>query len=91
LYHLSTVLNINQKVEIKEWTEKVIAADDEGNPAKVLGDFFRDDFEYMAGGSVILDTANARGVSNTLAKADMVSEADIGRCVDFWKREGFLQ
>ena len=76
-----------------EWMSKVSTFGDRGeeNPANSQLDFFRNDFVHMASGNVILDTSLARRCSSTLQKAFGVSQADMERCIDYWKKSKFLK
>lgn len=57
---------------------------------QMLGDFFREDFQHMAGGDVIMDTAGARRVSATLRGSDTVKAEMVKRYVEGWKKIGLL-
>ena len=57
---------------------------------QMLGDFFREDFQHMAGGDVIMDTAGARRVSATLRDSDTVKAEVVKRYVEGWKKIGLL-
>ena len=59
-------------------------------PPHMLTDFFRHEFQHMAGGDVIMDTAGARSVSATLRNADVVKAEVVKGYVEGWRRMGFL-
>lgn len=75
----------------QQWFKAVSEASDEGNPAKMLSEFFESDFEHMASGGIILDTGNARRASPTLSEAAVVDRDVISKIVHFWRNRGFLQ
>ncbi|KAI1432578.1 hypothetical protein GGR50DRAFT_673698 [Xylaria sp. CBS 124048] len=58
---------------------------------QLLADFFRDDFQHMACGGVILDTRNARRMSSTLRRAVPVDDGLVRAYVREWKRVGVLK
>ncbi len=60
-------------------------------PPHMLADFFRHDFQHMAGGDVIMDTAGARSVSPTLRNSDVVKANVVKRYVEEWRRMGILK
>ncbi|KAH8807195.1 putative NRPS-like enzyme [Xylogone sp. PMI_703] len=81
-------------ISYKEWIQRVISLGDginADNPAYQLLEFFQNDFEHMASGNVIMDTSLSRRCSRTLRNADIVSEANIIACINYWKRIGFLK
>ena len=79
-----------------EWMDRVgaFAADkgskDDRSAATMLAEFFKQDFQHMSGGNVILDTARARSISATLRGMDAVEAELVASYVDQWKRIGFL-
>ena len=74
-----------------DWLETVSMSAGDANPAKLLIDFFQADFKHMACGKVILGTENARKVSSTLRKMDVIGESTIAAYVDQWRSIGFLK
>lgn len=63
---------------------------DDISAATMLADFFKQDFQHMSGGNVILDTARARAISPTLRGMDAVNGELVACYVDQWRRMGFL-
>lgn len=70
-------------------TIKEISLSTKASP-HMLADFFREDFQHMAGGDVIMDTAGARRVSATLRAADTVKAEVVKKYVEGWKEIGLL-
>ena len=83
----------NARVPYAEWVERIKAVSDEHiveNPAKKLLGFFEGDFEHMSSGEVIMDTAETRGVSETLRQTEDVGGALLRKYVDMWTQAGYL-
>lgn len=56
----------------------------------MLAEFFRQDFQHMSGGEVILGTDRAQSISATLRGMDAVTGDLVASYVDHWRRRGFL-
>lgn len=67
------------------------AANKESGTAIQLLDFFEHDFMYMADGSVCLDTARTRQVSETMRRLAVVDGDTTGQYISYWKKVGFLK
>ncbi|KAL1798233.1 hypothetical protein ACET3X_002270 [Alternaria dauci] len=78
-------------VPMNDWLKLVECGPSEGNPAQSLLDFFSNDFVKMSDGSIMLDTANTRGVSPTLRKMSPISEDDIAAYIEYWRSVGLLR
>ncbi|KAK4145161.1 putative polyketide synthase [Dichotomopilus funicola] len=93
---LARALGIPAKeiVPFKEWIRRVrtSALADSDNPAARPGmvDFLMANFERIAGGDLILDTAKAQEHSATMAAEGPVSPELAVKYVDAWKKMGFL-
>ena len=74
-----------------DWLKSVSLSAGDENPAKLLVDFFEADFKHMACGNVILGTENARKVSSTLRKMDVIGDRTVAAYIDQWKSIGFLR
>lgn len=93
---VASELNIHDTrfLPYSEWLALVLAVPDdriEENPAKKLAGFFVQDFEHMAGGEIIMDTAMARKASQCLRGMDAVSKDLIVAYIDRWRNSGFLK
>lgn len=83
----------NCMLSYEEWVAKVLDVSDEeinSNPAKKLAAFFEGDFERMAGGEVILDTAESRRFSLSLRTQQGVDESLMKKYISGWRKAGFL-
>ena len=60
-------------------------------PPHMLADFFRHDFQHMAGGDVIMDTAGARNISAVLRASDLIKAEVMKKYVEGWRRMGVLE
>jgi nucleoside-diphosphate-sugar epimerase len=82
-------------LSLDEWLNRALRLEDVStdgnNPAKQLGDFFREDFAHMAGGGIVLGTEKARIASPMLDHMDVVSDDTIAAYIDNWRRIGFLK
>ena len=83
-------LSTHDYLPFSEWLQLVCANSNEGNPSKILAEFFEHDFIRMSSGNLILGTEKARNVSKTLRKSTEVSKETIGLYVDQWRAAGFL-
>ncbi|KAL2812958.1 hypothetical protein BJX63DRAFT_432247 [Aspergillus granulosus] len=88
---LSAELGISQALPMDQWLERVWNTPVENNPAKILYDFFANDFVRMACGEVIMGTENVRRVSKTLRDMDVVLPCTVGDYVKYWKGIGLLK
>jgi thioester reductase-like protein len=66
-------------------------AEGDPNPGKRLAQFFSEDFRRMSGGDVVMDTRQARNISGTLARSDVVNEDLIAAYIDHWCKIGFIR
>lgn len=83
-------LQIDNLVPFEEWLDLVAAADEFANPAKKLADFFSTYFIQMASGDLVLDTAQARGASPTLASMRAVDNIQLQAYISYWQSVGIL-
>lgn len=60
------------------------------NPAKRLAGFFREDFQHMTRGDVVMDSQIARKTSATLAGMNAIGADVIAKYIIHWKMVGFL-
>lgn len=77
-----------------DWLNNFCAnSDDETNqnPMKEISDFFKEDFERMAGGLLVLSTENTRKVSSTFRSVKPVDRDLIAAYISWWKSCGFLK
>lgn len=83
-------------VPLDDWLKRVETfVTDKGSQedisaATMLTDFFRQDFQHMSGGNVILDTMETRRISKTLGDMDAVEGDLIASYVDHWRKMRFL-
>lgn len=75
---------------MSEWIAKVRAISSKSAQAVKLADFFAEDFEHMACGSVVLDTYQTRQVSSTLRKLGPTGVNEVQKYVEWWKKAGIL-
>ena len=88
-------IDINNSVPLKEWITQVevSAVTNEGhmaNPAQSLLEFYKSDFERMAGGDIKLDMSNCLKASPSLRKVDGIPASLLAAYVDCWRSDGFL-
>ena len=82
---------------LADWVQGVCAMTDDdekkagGNPAKKLASFYREEFQTIAGGAVVLDSERAREASRTFRQVGGVGKDLIERYVESWKIGGFLR
>ncbi|POR35295.1 L-aminoadipate-semialdehyde dehydrogenase [Tolypocladium paradoxum] len=76
-----------QAIPFERWLQRVADADGFGD----LEDFFKNHFQTLADGSVPLDTANSRAISQTLRASGGVGKDLAVRYIKRWQREGFLE
>lgn len=88
---LANTLQIESLVPFAEWVKRVRSAPHRDNPAATLVDFFDDNYLRMSCGGLVMDTAKARGHSETLARVGPVGEAVVRKYVHVWKEIGFLR
>ncbi|EEY23690.1 conserved hypothetical protein [Verticillium alfalfae VaMs.102] len=74
-------------ISFEEWMQQSCDA----GALRSLERFFRDHFRPLAGGSVVLDTARALAVSETLRSSGGVPQQLIAKYVARWRKEGFLE
>lgn len=75
------------RLPFSAWLDKVSSAK---NNSQDLIEFFQDHFLHMATGNLILDTAKAREVSDTLKSTGTVDQSAVTAYLGFWKRIDFL-
>ncbi|KAL2847834.1 polyketide synthase [Aspergillus pseudoustus] len=92
LQNLSETLPAPQLAPFTEWTQKVrqFPGSLEQNPAARLVDFLEEHFVAMSCGTLILDTSQAKGHSDTLKKSIPVGEGLVSAYVARWREIGFL-
>lgn len=61
------------------------------NPALRIIDFFKEDFERMGCGGLVLETKNTVEHSKTLRTLETVNESIVAIYLQKWKDIGFLQ
>ena len=86
-------LSSSEFIPLSSWLDHVGRTSDLASdkvPAKKLEEFFRQDFERMACGSVVLDTKNTRDVSPTLRKLGRFPKELFVSYVRYWKASGYL-
>lgn len=76
----------NRVVSFNQWCTLIKQVEQ----ATELAEFFRDDFEALACGSIVLDTSEARKVSKTLRGSSGVEKNLIRSYIHRWQRSGFL-
>lgn len=79
-----------QVVSFEEWVEAVMSAPDQGNPAKKLSRFLKNEFRKMSCGGIILDTVLARKASPTLRGLGPVDSEQVRLYIKYWKHSGVL-
>ena len=72
----------------EEWMQRALQTPDAISGS--LEGFFRDHFQDLAQGTVVLDTTRARGVSKTLKSQGAVGKEVLEDYVRRWRRDGFL-
>lgn len=77
-------------IPLKEWTRRIRAAPQHGNPALALVDFLEGNYERLSCGGLVLDPTNTIEHSPTLAAVGPVSEEIVRKYVHVWKEIGFL-
>lgn len=75
---------------VREWPTKSDNGADGANPSYLLADFLDDNFMRMSCGGLLMDTANARKHSPTLAKVGPVSDNTIRLFLKNWVEMGLL-
>ena len=89
-------VQIDDSMSLEEWIARVESSvvnndSDTANPARGLVDFFKADFERMAGGDVSLGMSNCLKASPSLRTVDKIPEQLLAAYVDCWKSHGFLE
>ncbi|KAI0859411.1 hypothetical protein F4860DRAFT_526018 [Xylaria cubensis] len=74
-------------VPFEQWLQSVTVAGE----IRSLESFYKDHFHQLAGGSVTLDTAKARTLSNGLMRSGGIDKDLIREYVHRWRRDGFLK
>ncbi|KAG7107450.1 Non-canonical non-ribosomal peptide synthetase ascB like protein [Verticillium longisporum] len=74
-------------IPFEEWMQQSCDA----GALRSLEGFFRDHFQALASGSVVLDTARALAVSETLRGSGGVPQQLIAKYVARWRKQGFLE
>ncbi|EFW13279.1 putative NRPS-like protein biosynthetic cluster [Coccidioides posadasii str. Silveira] len=84
---LAVGLNLGKddRLSFHEWIDAVESAPDKGNRAKQLASFFKEDFERMSGGSLMLGTETSQRYSPTLRKAGTVTKEIMQQYLAYWK------
>ena len=80
-------------IPFPDWLDKVHAVPDklaDTVPAKLLYDFFKNDFVHMACGGIVLDTKNTRDASSTLRRSTHVGDELLVSYVHHWRNTGYL-
>lgn len=80
-------------IPFHQWLDMACALPDESKvdvPVKKLETFFREDFEHMASGSIVLDTKNAREASPTLHNLGTIHDDLLLAYIRQWKHAGYL-
>ena len=86
-------LSSSDFIPLTSWLDHVAKTSDLASdkvPAKKLEEFFRQDFEHMACGSIVLDTKNTRDVSPTLRKLGEVPREVVVEYVRYWRDCGYF-
>lgn len=86
-------LSSSEFMPLSSWLDHVGKTSDLASdkvPAKKLEEFFRQDFEHMACGSIVLDTKNTRDVSPTLRKLGHFPKELFVSYVRYWKASGYF-
>ncbi|KAI2897238.1 transcriptional regulator family: Helix-turn-helix [Aspergillus niger] len=91
---LATELNIppDNIIPFPEWIQrtKSFPGNRQDNPAGVMADWLRDNFERMSCGGLLLDTSRARERSPSLRALGPVGEEVVRRYIQKWRQTGFL-
>ncbi|TRX93221.1 hypothetical protein FHL15_005800 [Xylaria flabelliformis] len=74
-------------VPFEQWLQSVTVAGE----IRSLESFYKDHFHQLAGGTVTLDTAKARTLSNGLMRSGGIDKDLIREYVHRWRRDGFLK
>lgn len=83
-------LDKNNRIRLDDWITAVSAAPDEGNPAKILVDFFKTEFQRMSGGDIMLSTDTTRKCVPSLRKLRAIDEDAVHRYLGYWKFTGII-
>jgi hypothetical protein len=83
-------LKVTDSLPLKEWTAALRFSAKDLTQAMKLISFFENDFEFMASGSVIMDTYQSRKVSKTLRQMQPVKAQQVSTYVEYWLESGFL-
>ena len=89
-------VQINDSMPLEEWIARIESSvvtndSDMANPARSLVEFFKADFERMAGGDVSLGMSNCLKASPSLRRVDKIPEHLLAAYVDCWRSHGFLE
>lgn len=84
------ILGLTPKTRLPfpQWLNEVSKLDE--NPSDLIN-FFRNEFLYMSGGNLVLDTRNCRKLSPTLRSTGAIGPKEVDLYVAFWRRNGFLE
>ena len=79
-------------IPVGEWVKEVKASklDRASNPAALFGDFYSGYYVPLMCG-MVLDSAESRTNSKTMAKMEPISDDTMKLYIDGWKKSGFLK
>ena len=81
-------LTPSSRLPFSEWLNELWRLDE--SPSNLLH-FLKNEFLYMSGGNLVLDTRECQKLSPTLRSIGAIGPKDIELYVAFWRRSGFLK